>query len=118
MWQWAGRRIAALAVAWAVAAAAVGQQKSWREPGPFYRWQEALPERAGVLLRSQPLEPELMLAQAASGLRILYTSKGHTDEVVLVSGMVFLPRGEAPEGGWPVLAWAHEIGRASCRERV
>src|SRR5690625_5966931 len=21
--------------------------------------------------------------------------------------MVFLPRGEAPEGGWPVLAWAH-----------
>lgn len=107
MWQWAGRRIAALAVAWAVAAAAMAQQKSWREPGPFYRWQEALPERAGVLLRSQPLEPELMLTQAASGLRILYTSKGHTDEVVPVSGMVFLPRGEAPEGGWPVLAWAH-----------
>lgn len=73
----------------------------------FYQWQEGQLPDAGNLLRSESLEPELVLAQAASGKRILYASEGFAGVVVPVSGAVFIPRGEAPKGGWPVLAWSH-----------
>jgi hypothetical protein len=41
---------------------------------PFYRWQEALPQKPGVVLREEaaPANPEIVLAAKAS--RILYTS--------------------------------------------
>lgn len=74
---------------------------------PFYVWSQPLPEQAGKLLRQEPLEPELVLENAASGTRVLYSSEGFAGEPVPVSGAVFIPKGEAPKGGWPVLAWAH-----------
>ncbi|HEY4202437.1 MAG TPA: alpha/beta fold hydrolase [Devosiaceae bacterium] len=39
--------------------------------------------------------------------RVLYRSRGLKDEAIAVSGMVFVPAGAMPEGGWPVIAWAH-----------
>src|SRR5262249_39965868 len=41
--------------------------------------------------------------------RILYSSTdGLTGRSpVAVSGALFLPRGTPPEGGWPLIAWAH-----------
>jgi pimeloyl-ACP methyl ester carboxylesterase len=55
------------------------------------------------------LPPALVLAQAGSGQRILYSS---TDGVagrggVIVSGAYFTPKGRPPAGGWPLIAWAH-----------
>lgn len=39
--------------------------------------------------------------------RITYWSVGSQNEPALSTGGVYLPPGEAPEGGWPVIAWAH-----------
>ncbi|KRP99924.1 lipase [Bradyrhizobium yuanmingense] len=76
---------------------------------PFYRWSDALPERPGVMLRKEtvPAQPEITSAGLAQ--RILYTS---TDlrwnaGIIPVSGTLYLPKGEPPAGGWPLVAWAH-----------
>lgn len=75
----------------------------------FYRWQGAMPAEAGVILAEEPLPAEFSVPSAAKAVRILYTSRdGITDQgVVPVSGAIFLPKGNAPPGGWPVIAWAH-----------
>ena len=73
----------------------------------FYLWQDKIPANPGKLLRQQPLEQALVLDKAETGIRILYASEGWNDQTVTVSGDVLIPAGNAPEGGWPVLAWAH-----------
>lgn len=76
---------------------------------PFYALGEPAPRTPGVLLRTEPLTATQTLASAANGIRILYSSTdglGGTSPVT-VSGALFLPNGEAPTGGWPLLAWAH-----------
>ena len=39
--------------------------------------------------------------------RFLYHSRAFGREDVPASGVVILPYGDPPEGGWPVIAWAH-----------
>lgn len=39
--------------------------------------------------------------------RIIYRSTGQKGNAITVSGMVFVPKGKAPAGGWPVVAWGH-----------
>ena len=73
----------------------------------FYTWNASVPSVPGKLLRSEPLEASLLLENASAGTRILYASEGFSGAAVAVSGAVFLPKGEAPESGWPVLAWSH-----------
>jgi hypothetical protein len=78
------------------------------ELSPFYRWAEPLPA-PGALLRSELVATQTDMAAAGQSLRILYTS---TDTrwrsgAIAVSGMLFLPSGETPAGGWPLLSWAH-----------
>ena len=76
---------------------------------PFYTWTDALPTQPGRLLRSEPLPAVLGLAGAGRQLRILYSAtNGVTGKgMVAVSGAVFLPKGEPPKAGWPIMAWAH-----------
>ena len=74
---------------------------------PFYVWHEEIPENPGLLLNQEPLEEALTLENAGSAVRILYVSQGWDDQPVTVSGDVFVPKGDAPEGGWPILAWSH-----------
>lgn len=38
---------------------------------------------------------------------VIYRSVGAKGQPVAVSGLVTLPDGEPPEGGWPVLSWGH-----------
>lgn len=75
----------------------------------FYTWEKAIPKRPGLLLRSEPLPAELGLSEASEQLRILYSSTDGYDSKtpITVSGTLFIPRGEPPQGGWPVLTWAH-----------
>lgn len=42
-----------------------------------------------------------------SKYQVLYRSTGLKGEPIAVSGMVFVPPGNMPEGGWPIVAWAH-----------
>ena len=60
----------------------------------------------GAMLRSEEVELTGPLA-GASGWRILYRSTDADDEPAVVSGMVLVPEGAPPEGGRPVVAWAH-----------
>ena len=75
----------------------------------FYTWTDPLPKAPGTLLRSEALTPQQSLASAAQNLRILYTSTDGLDNVtpIAVSGALFVPKGTAPAGGWPLMAWAH-----------
>lgn len=107
------RPFAALAVVAAVLAApAAFAAPSLQGDGgvsAFYAWSGKVKGKPGRLLRQEPLPEKLVLENAASGTRILYTSTdglGGKDRVI-VSGDLFLPKGKPPKGGWPLLAWAH-----------
>jgi pimeloyl-ACP methyl ester carboxylesterase len=57
------------------------------------------PEPApGVLVSSEP---------DGNAFRIRYLSTGVRGDLVEVTGAVYVPEGEPPAGGWPVLGWAH-----------
>ena len=77
--------------------------------GEFYRPGDVSAKAAGILLRQEPLTQHQSLNRAGENIRLLYTSteglfaKGTT----AVSGALFLPKGTAPKGGWPLLVWSH-----------
>jgi fermentation-respiration switch protein FrsA (DUF1100 family) len=67
---------------------------------------------------AEPLTPgepgDVIAVQAVTGLdidatvlRVLYHSQSIQGDDIAVSGLVVVPPGAAPEGGRPVLAWAH-----------
>lgn len=62
--------------------------------------------KPGALLRHEPFAG-YALPKGASAVRILYHSLGATDGDVASSGVVLIPAGKAPAGGWPVIVWAH-----------
>lgn len=76
---------------------------------PFYHWTEALPEKPGRLLRTEPLPETIGLKDAGRQLRILFSSTDGVRGVqrTAVSGALFIPRGAPPAGGWPVVSWGH-----------
>jgi len=47
------------------------------------------------------------LPKGATAVRILYHSMDADQHDVVTSGVVMIPAGKAPDGGWPVIAWAH-----------
>ncbi|CAM3029898.1 alpha/beta fold hydrolase [Prescottella defluvii] len=61
----------------------------------------------GRLLSSQPLTGAPVLPSAARSELITYVSQNAQGDPVVVSGTVSLPKTSAPDGGWPVLSWAH-----------
>ena len=63
----------------------------------------------GLMLRTEALPDDFSLTSAASAQRIIYSSTDGLDgkSPIMVSGAVFLPKGEKPADGWPVIAWAH-----------
>ena len=75
----------------------------------FYRYGAALPDVPGVLLRQEPLSDRQAIDAAATNLRLLYSSTdGLTGSgAVAVSGVLYLPQGDAPQGGWPLMGWTH-----------
>jgi pimeloyl-ACP methyl ester carboxylesterase len=75
----------------------------------FYVWDKMVPGTPGKLLRQEPLPANLTLANASKSVRVLYTSTNGIDgeTPIAVSGAIYFPKGQAPSGGWPVVAWAH-----------
>lgn len=64
----------------------------------------------GTLLSAKALPTVDLRLKAESSLaaRITYTSTSAVDNSEqTVSGTVFVPRGKAPDGGWPVIAFGH-----------
>jgi acetyl esterase/lipase len=77
---------------------------TWAQ-GAFYRASEReLVGAPGTIIRQEPM----MFAPAgAAAYRVLYRSTGMHDEPIAVSGIIVVPPGHAPEGGRPIVAWAH-----------
>ena len=74
----------------------------------FYAWDDDLGETPrGSVLRSEPLEGALGVPGADRAVRLLYATLGHHGRSVAVSGVLYLPAGEAPATGWPVVSYAH-----------
>lgn len=75
----------------------------------FYDTPDPLPPgKPGELIRSMEFDlydlPVDVLA-----VRILYHSRSANSEDIAASGVVLYPDKKAPAGGWPVIAWAHDL---------
>jgi acetyl esterase/lipase len=63
-----------------------------------------VPGGPGTVLWRRAIEGAPLNAEA---WRVLYRSTGLDGRDIEVSGLVIIPRGEAPPGGRPIVAWAH-----------
>jgi pimeloyl-ACP methyl ester carboxylesterase len=76
-------------------------------PTPFYEspWRPT-PGAPGALLRSESAE-EYTLPAGVTATRILYRTKSSSGADAVSSGVVLVPYGTPPAGGWPLIAWSH-----------
>ena len=61
----------------------------------------------GDLIWSRALDGSAVLPSAARNELVLYRTTAVDGSDVAVSGMVAVPKGTPPHGGWPVVTWAH-----------
>ena len=76
----------------------------------FYQYDhQDISLRPGKLLREEALLDHQSVLGAARNVRLLYTSTNGLDEssILTVSGALFIPAGEPPTGGWPIILWSH-----------
>lgn len=70
----------------------------------FYRVPDPLPAgEPGDVIRTMPIEAP----EGEAGLRIMYLSTDAEGDERAVTGVLYHPTDEPPEGGWPIVAWAH-----------
>lgn len=75
----------------------------------FYDTPLPLPAgKPGDLIRKEEFE-EYDLPPGVLAIRILYHSRSATGEDVATSGVILYPDSIPPPGGWPVIAWAHDL---------
>ena len=64
----------------------------------------------GSLVEVTPMQDSLDFDQANTvGLRVVYRSTDSKGAPTNVSGIVAVPPGEPPSGGWPILAFGHDV---------
>jgi len=75
----------------------------------FYRWVGPALTKPGVMLRQEPVGEGFYADHASLAQRILYSSTdGRFNRgVVEASGLIYLPKGQVPKGGWPLVVWGH-----------
>src|SRR6476620_4377649 len=61
----------------------------------------------GTVLSVQPLDPALWVPGTGHGYRLTYVSRDGFGSRAATTGEVLVPPGPAPQGGWPVISWAH-----------
>ena len=63
----------------------------------------------GVILEEKEIGPGDTIAAPRGSVtyRVSYGSENARGDVVEMTGLVTLPKGEKPAAGWPVLSWAH-----------
>jgi fermentation-respiration switch protein FrsA (DUF1100 family) len=71
----------------------------------FYSVPKPLPHKFGQLIKSQ-VAPQQPVANATI-YQVMYTGDGPKGKSVAVTGLVVVPNGTAPAGGWPIVAWGH-----------
>jgi pimeloyl-ACP methyl ester carboxylesterase len=74
----------------------------------FYRPPDPLPSApAGTVIRSQALPVDDTLPAGTRAYRVLYHSTSSSGGDLAESGVVVVPGGSPPVGGFPVVSWAH-----------
>src|SRR5580704_4875109 len=74
---------------------------------PFYQKGEVqIPDEPGSLVRAEAAK-EYALPPGITATRILYHTRTAGGKDTLASGVVLVPYGQPPKGGWPLLAWSH-----------
>ncbi|NMO02938.1 alpha/beta hydrolase [Gordonia sp. TBRC 11910] len=66
-----------------------------------------VPAKAGTLINHVPLDARLSVPAAGRSYRMQYSTPNQHGQMATSTAVVFLPKGTAPAGGWPVIAWAH-----------
>jgi pimeloyl-ACP methyl ester carboxylesterase len=66
----------------------------------------AMPSKHGLIMRSMRIRGGSLPTSGKSYL-IMYSSKAPGGEIVPVTGLVTIPGGKPPKGGFPVVSWAH-----------
>jgi Secretory lipase len=107
------RRLAVVLLIVSGFAAGIGAQavNSLREGGSPTRNTSADvdPTGPGSLVSALPMPGLTRAVGGARAARVVYRStNGDTGAATVVSGVVFVPDGRPPAGGWPVLAMGHE----------
>jgi pimeloyl-ACP methyl ester carboxylesterase len=69
----------------------------------------------GVVFECDLLPRALSPPHASEALRIVYQGAGYDGKARRVGGSVFLPATDPPEGGWPVVGYAHGTTGLSAR---
>lgn len=67
----------------------------------------AAPASTGDVVTVAPLAPAVTLPGSVNAQRVTYQSTTVADKPAISSGAIYFPPGQAPAGGWPVVAWAH-----------
>lgn len=65
------------------------------------------PAAGDLVSASTYAAPATVTAAAASSRTLIYWMTGASGRPVKATAMLFLPKGTAPAGGWPVVAWVH-----------
>src|SRR3954467_10477137 len=73
----------------------------------FYPPTKAVAGKHGTPIWQLKLTGRDVLSAAKTNTLLLYSSTSTTARAVPVPGVVSLPKGKAPKGGWPVVPWAH-----------
>jgi hypothetical protein len=76
----------------------------------------------GTLVRAAPLPRRLWIPDTTrAAFRLTHVTTNAFGRRALSTGAVFVPKGRAPRGGWPVISWAHGtsgLGDACAPSRV
>jgi pimeloyl-ACP methyl ester carboxylesterase len=70
----------------------------------FYSVPQPIPGKPGTLMKSAVVPAEGL---HGTMLRVMYVSTNVKGAPVAVSGLIAIPSGTAPAGGFPVVSWAH-----------
>jgi pimeloyl-ACP methyl ester carboxylesterase len=98
----------ALALTLALAGAATAKVRTGPAGVAFYTPPSPLPGKAhGDLVWARKLTGAAVAPGASATKVVLYRSTGVDGKPDAVSGVVSLPKGKAPKGGWPVVTYAH-----------
>ncbi|WP_051222248.1 lipase family protein [Conexibacter woesei] len=74
----------------------------------YYRTPSRLPgKRHGDVIRHKALGGEPAVAGAGRTQLVIYRTTDAAGRAVPASGVVSIPKGRTPKGGWPVITWAH-----------
>jgi pimeloyl-ACP methyl ester carboxylesterase len=107
MGRWIVAAVAALSllVSCSVASADTGVPAYYRTPLPPH---QTPGRRHGDVIRHKRIGGDPAVAGSGQTQLVIYrTEEGGHDYGEPASGVVNLPKGRAPKGGWPVITWAH-----------